>query len=227
MITEEGTRLYPVNIRYAFPPELDLMARLAGLRAADRWGNWGRRAVHRCEHLPRLGVRPVNEPLRVACVQAEPVILDRARTLDKLAALTAEAKRTAARSSSSSPRRSSPRTRARPGRSSSPAGPTRARRARSRMLARESVDGARAGCDRLGAIAREHEVWLVTGVNERDPERPRHALQHAALPRPGRHARASHHRKLVPTNHERLVWGQGDGGGLRAIPQRRSGASAA
>src|SRR5436190_12229475 len=31
VLTEDGTKLYPVNLRYAFPGELDLMGRLAGL----------------------------------------------------------------------------------------------------------------------------------------------------------------------------------------------------
>jgi SAM-dependent methyltransferase len=31
---------YPVAIRYAWPSELDLMAELAGLRLAHRWGGW-------------------------------------------------------------------------------------------------------------------------------------------------------------------------------------------
>jgi ubiquinone/menaquinone biosynthesis C-methylase UbiE len=42
VITEEGTKLYPVNLRYAFPSELDLMARLAGLELKERWGGWSR-----------------------------------------------------------------------------------------------------------------------------------------------------------------------------------------
>jgi SAM-dependent methyltransferase len=42
VITEEGTKLYPVSIRYAFPPEIDLMARLAGLELQNRWGGWRR-----------------------------------------------------------------------------------------------------------------------------------------------------------------------------------------
>lgn len=33
-------RLYPVEVRYAWPSELDLMAQLAGLRLRNRWGNW-------------------------------------------------------------------------------------------------------------------------------------------------------------------------------------------
>ena len=37
-----GIRLQPVRLRYAWPAELDLMARLAGLRLLDRWGGWRR-----------------------------------------------------------------------------------------------------------------------------------------------------------------------------------------
>jgi SAM-dependent methyltransferase len=39
---EEGKQIatYPVKLRYAFPSELDLMARLGGLRLRDRWGGW-------------------------------------------------------------------------------------------------------------------------------------------------------------------------------------------
>jgi SAM-dependent methyltransferase len=43
VISAEGTKLYPVQLRYAWPSELDLMARLAGLRLRDRWGGWDRR----------------------------------------------------------------------------------------------------------------------------------------------------------------------------------------
>ena len=42
VITEAGTRLYPVQVRYAWPSELDLMARLAGMRLRERWSNWRR-----------------------------------------------------------------------------------------------------------------------------------------------------------------------------------------
>jgi SAM-dependent methyltransferase len=42
VIREDGIRLYPVRIRFAFVPELDLMARLAGLRLRERWGDWDR-----------------------------------------------------------------------------------------------------------------------------------------------------------------------------------------
>jgi SAM-dependent methyltransferase len=37
---QEGIRLYPVPQRYAWPSELDLMARLAGLELRERWGGW-------------------------------------------------------------------------------------------------------------------------------------------------------------------------------------------
>jgi nitrilase len=157
----------------------------------------------------------MNETVRVACVQAEPVILDREGTLERLAALTAEAKAAGAQLVVF------PETFV-------PAYPSSAwakflagwadPRAKGAFaqLARESMEVPGPDCDHLGEIAREHEVWLVTGVNERDPTRPG-TLYNALLYHGPDGRLALHHRKLVPTNHERLIWGQGDGGGLRAL----------
>lgn len=39
-LSDSGVRLHRVNHRYAWPSELDLMARLAGLQLQHRWGGW-------------------------------------------------------------------------------------------------------------------------------------------------------------------------------------------
>jgi hypothetical protein len=39
---DEGIRFGPISCRLAWPSELDLMARLAGLRLEQRWGGWQR-----------------------------------------------------------------------------------------------------------------------------------------------------------------------------------------
>ncbi|HTJ75985.1 MAG TPA: class I SAM-dependent methyltransferase [Acidimicrobiales bacterium] len=39
-VTEAGIGLWPFRLRYATVPELDLMARLAGLHLRSRWGGW-------------------------------------------------------------------------------------------------------------------------------------------------------------------------------------------
>ena len=157
----------------------------------------------------------MKQPVVAACVQAEPVVLDRAATIDKLARLTAEAAGQGARLIVF------PETFV-------PAYPSSAwakalagwadprAKAAFAMLARESLEVPGPDADRLGEIAREHEVWLVTGVNELDPKRPG-TLYNALLYHGPDGRLALHHRKLVPTNHERLIWGQGAGGGLRAI----------
>jgi SAM-dependent methyltransferase len=41
-LSSAGVRLNPVVQRYAWPSELDLMARIAGLRLKQRWGSWNR-----------------------------------------------------------------------------------------------------------------------------------------------------------------------------------------
>ncbi len=41
-ISQDGVRLVPGVLRWAWPADLDLMARLAGLRLRERWGGWRR-----------------------------------------------------------------------------------------------------------------------------------------------------------------------------------------
>ena len=45
VIRNQEIRLYPVEVRYAWPAELDLMARLAGLRLRHRWADWSRAEI--------------------------------------------------------------------------------------------------------------------------------------------------------------------------------------
>ncbi|MET1411139.1 class I SAM-dependent methyltransferase [Roseibium sp. HPY-6] len=41
-VTESGLRLVPLRLRYIWPAEMDLMARMAGLVLKDRWAAWDR-----------------------------------------------------------------------------------------------------------------------------------------------------------------------------------------
>jgi nitrilase len=153
--------------------------------------------------------------VNVACVQAEPVVLDRAATLEKLGALTAEAAGQGAElvvfpETFVSVYPSSAWAKALAG-----WGDPRAKAAFA-LLARESVEVPGPAADTLAEIARENGVWLVTGVNELDPGR-NGTVYNALLYHAPDGSLALKHRKLVPTNHERLIWGQGDGEGLRAL----------
>lgn len=42
-LSATGVRLNPIVQRYAWPAEMDLMARIAGLRLEERWAGWDRR----------------------------------------------------------------------------------------------------------------------------------------------------------------------------------------
>jgi nitrilase len=157
----------------------------------------------------------VDRAVKAACVQAEPVVLDRERTIDKLERLTSEAAGEGAElvvfpeafipvyPSSTWAKHF--------------AGWADERsKAAFARIAEQAVAVPSPAADRLAAAAQQNDVWLVTGITELDPERPG-TLYNTLLYHSPQGELALHHRKLVPTNHERLVWGPGDGSGLRAI----------
>ena len=157
----------------------------------------------------------MNGPLMVACVQAEPVVLDCDASIEKLAVLTAEAAGNGA-SLVVFPE------------AFLPAYPSSAwakalagwddprAKAAFALLARESIAVPGPGEGRIGEVAREHGAIVATGVTETDVE-TNGTLYNTLLVHDEHGSLVLKHRKLVPTNHERLVWGQGDGAGLRAV----------
>jgi nitrilase len=157
----------------------------------------------------------MREPVTVACAQLEPVVFDRDATIEKLAAGAAEIAAKGARLAvfpeafvPAYP--SSTWAKALAGWAEEGAKEAFA------LLARESVEIPGPAERRLGEIAHENELWLVTGVTERDPARPG-TLYNTLLYHGPDGELALKHRKLVPTNHERLIWGPGDGGGLETV----------
>lgn len=76
------------------------------------------------------------------------------------------------------------------------------------------------GSDQLSPLqdaAREMGVTVVCGVNERDSETSRATLYNTVLTIGPEGNLFNRHRKLMPTNPERMVWGFGDGSGLRVV----------
>jgi nitrilase len=152
----------------------------------------------------------MNDSVRVACVQAEPVTFDRAATIEKLGRLTAEAAAGGAQLALF------PETFV-------PVYPSN-RWARHlahgtegaelfARLAQQSVEVPGPHSDALGAAAQDAGLWLAVGVNELE----RGTIYNSLLVYAPDGALVLHHRKLVPTNHERLVWGAGDGRGLETV----------
>jgi nitrilase len=69
----------------------------------------------------------------------------------------------------------------------------------------------------LYEAAQEHDVTIVCGIEERDAEFSRGTLYNTAVVIGPDGKLLNRHRKLMPTNPERMVWGFGDGSGLKVV----------
>jgi len=148
-----------------------------------------------------------SKPFLAAAVQAAPVFLDRAATVEKACALIADAGARGAKLIVL------PETFV-------PAYPAwvwflpLTRRPEISQLYRElvenSVDVPGPDVDRLGAAAREAGAWVAIGVNERNAGRSGTTLYNTLLLFDDSGRLIERHRKLMPTGGERMVWTPGE-----------------
>jgi predicted amidohydrolase len=89
------------------------------------------------------------------------------------------------------------------------------------MLRRNSVVVPGKETEKFSAAAAKHKVVVVIGINERVEQGAGNGtLYNSLLTFDETSALVGHHRKLIPTYTERLVWGQGDADGLEAVNTR-------
>ena len=69
----------------------------------------------------------------------------------------------------------------------------------------------------LLAAAKKHKVTIVCGIDERDDELSRATLYNTIVIIGPDGQILNRHRKLMPTNPERMVWGFGDAAGLKVV----------
>lgn len=151
--------------------------------------------------------------VKVAVVQAAPVLFDREATLDKTAELVCQAKKLGAElvllPEAFIP--AYPR-----GLSFGIVVGRRSEKGRTtwQRYWEESVEVPSAATQRLGEMAREAQLFLAIGVIERDPSG---TLYCTVLYFGADGTLLGKHRKLKPTAAERLIWGEGDGSTLTVV----------
>jgi nitrilase len=80
-------------------------------------------------------------------------------------------------------------------------------------LLEQSVEVPSAETQAIGEAAKDARMVVAIGVNERDGS----SIYNAQLLFDADGALIQHRRKITPTYHERMIWGQGDGRGLCAV----------
>ena len=152
---------------------------------------------------------------RIAIVQQPPVFLDRVATLDKAVAALDEAARGGARlvvfPEAFVPGYPAWMWRLRPGDDMALTEQLHAR------LRANSVDLGSADLAPLREAALRHEVTVVCGINERDGSFSQDTLYNSVVVIGPDGGIANRHRKMMPTNPERMAWGFGDASGLKVV----------